>query len=140
MKKTKPVANGKQNGIRSRVSARLKRSKERQSFGYVLLTMVLRVFDHAVLGKGAELAYYFLFSFMPLIMFGSALLALLNLDTSVVSGVTQFVPQDVLDLVSSFYHFIQGGQSTTLMYTGLGLSIYFASAALRSLMRSLDVA
>lgn len=127
-------------GVKNRITARLKRGKERQSFGHVILTMILRIFDHAILGKGAELAYYFLFSFMPLIMFGSALLGLLNLDTSVVSDVTQFIPQDVLDLVSSFYNFIKGGQSITLMYTGLGLSIYFASSALRSLMRSLDVA
>lgn len=142
MKRRKAVVKGKQKvrGLRNRLAAKVKRGKERQSFGYIILTLALRIFDHSIMGKGAELAYYFLFSFMPLIMFGSAMLGLLNLDTSIVAEATQFIPQDVLNLVRSFYDFIKDGQSTTLMYTGLGLSIYFASAALRSLMRSLDVA
>ena len=127
-------------GVKNRIAARLQKSKEKQSPGYVILSLAFRVFDHAVLGKAAELAYYFLFSFLPLIIFGSSLLALMNLDTDLFSEAAQFIPQDVLELTGSFYEFIQGGQSTTLMITGLALSIYFASAAVRSLMRSLDVA
>ncbi|MDD5953379.1 MAG: YihY/virulence factor BrkB family protein [Oscillospiraceae bacterium] len=139
------VQKGKQKirGFRNRLANKLATSKKKQSFGYLMLQMLMRVFDHSVMGKAAELAYYLLFSFLPLIIFATALLGLLNLNTSeilVSDTISNLIPQDVLNLVSSFYDYIKGDQNITMMYTGLGLSIYFASAAVRSLIRSLDVA
>lgn len=127
-------------GFRNRIAEKVARGRERQSFGYILLSLLLRIFDHNVLGKGAELAYYFLFSFLPLILFGSSLLGVLNLDMSSFSDLTQFIPQDVLDLVNSYCVYLRENQNATLMYTGLALAIYFASAAVRSLIRSMDTA
>ena len=137
---SKKQARNKVRSLRNRIASKLAKSKERQGFVYTMLSLILRIFDHSVLGKAAELAYYLLFSFLPLIIFATALLGLLNLDTSRFAGLIQFIPQYVMDLVSSFYNFIKDDKSVTLMYTGLGLGIYFASAALRSLMRSLDTA
>lgn len=139
----KRIKQGKQkiHGFHNRLAARVEKGRKKQSFGFIILSLVLRFFDHGLLGKGAQLAYYFLFSFMPLIIFAASMLALMNLDASEMLGeLMQFIPDEVLSVASLFYDHIKGGLNITLMYTGLGLSIYFASAALRSLMGALDVA
>lgn len=139
----KQIDKGKQkiNGVRNRLAAAVEKGKEKQSFGFIIYSIILRFFDHGLLGKGAQLAYYFLFSFMPLIIFAASMLALMNLNASETLGeLAQFIPDDVLNIVSIFYDHIKGGLNITLMYTGLGSSIYFASSALRSLMSALDVA
>ena len=124
----------------ARLKDRAQKSREKRSPAYVIFSLLWRIFDHVVLGKGAELAYYLLFSLLPLIMFGAALLGLMNLDASMFTEASKVIPQDIQNIISSYYEFIKQGQSAWLMYTGLGLSIYFSSAAIRSLMRSLDVA
>ena len=123
-----------------RLKDRALKSREKRSPAYVIFSLLWRIFDHVVFGKGAELAYYLLFSLLPLVMFGAALLGLMNLDANMFTDISQVIPKDVQNLISSYYEFIKQGQSEWLMYTGLGLSIYFSSAAIRSLMRSLDVA
>lgn len=105
-----------------------------------LLDLGVRCFRHNIFGMAAELAYYFLFSFMPLIIFASSMVSLLNFDTSQLSSLTRMIPEDVMDLARMYYHYIKEIKSPTLMYTGLVLSIYFASSAMRSAMRSLDTA
>lgn len=113
--------------------------KKNPFFG-ALLDLGVRCFRHNIFGMAAELAYYFLFSFMPLIIFASSLISILNFDTSQLSSLTRMIPEDVMELVRTYYKYIKDIKSPTLMYTGLVLSIYFASSAMRSTMRSLDTA
>ena len=101
---------------------------------------ITRVFEHGIMGIGAELAYYFLFSFLPLIIFVAALISAMKIDISSFAGLEKLIPQDVLNIISEYYHYIFGAQNTGLMISGLVLSVYFSSAAVRSLMRGLDVA
>lgn len=109
-------------------------------FSGTLLDLGIRCFNHNIFGMAAELAYYFLFSFMPLIIFASSLVSILNFDTSQLASLTRVIPEDVMALVRTYYSYINDIKSPTLMYTGLILSIYFASSAMRSAMRSLDTA
>ena len=101
---------------------------------------ITRVFAHGIMSRGAELAYYFLFSFLPLIIFVAALISAMKIDISSFAGLEKLIPQDVLSIISEYYHYIFGAQNTGLMVSGLVLSVYFSSAAVRSLMRGLDVA
>lgn len=101
---------------------------------------IKRVFAHGIMGRGAELAYYFLFSFLPLIIFVAALISVMQIDISSFNGLEKLIPEDVLRIISEYYRYIFGAQNTGLMISGLTLSIYFSSSAVRSLMRGLDVA
>ena len=101
---------------------------------------ITRVFEHGIMSRGAELAYYFLFSFLPLIIFVAALISAMKIDISSFAGLEKLIPQDVLSIISEYYHYIFGAKNTGLMVSGLVLSVYFSSAAVRSLMRGLDVA
>ena len=99
-----------------------------------------RVFEHGIMSRGAELAYYFLFSFLPLIMFVAAMISAMKIDISTFSGLERLIPEDVLRIISEYYRYIFGAKNTGIMVTGLILSVYFSSAAVRSLMRGLDIA
>ncbi len=116
-----------------------KQSKVKNFFKFCKL-FITRSFGHGIMGRGAELAYYFLFSFLPLIIFVAALISAMNIDISSFSGLERLIPQDVLNIISEYYHYIFGAQNTGLMISGLVLSVYFSSAAVRSLMRGLDIA
>ncbi|MCI9576286.1 MAG: YihY/virulence factor BrkB family protein [Clostridiales bacterium] len=113
---------------------------QKNRFFGTILQIATRCFNHNIFGMAAELAYYLLFSFMPLIIFGSSLIGLLNFDISQFASFTKMIPEDVMALVRTYYQYIKEIKSPTLMYSGLVLSIYFASSAMRSLMRSLDTA
>ena len=121
-----------------------KQSTEKQSnfkkFFKFCKMFITRVFEHGIMSRGAELAYYFLFSFLPLIIFVAALISAMKIDISSFAGLEKLIPQDVLSIISEYYHYIFGAKNTGLMVSGLGLSVYFSSAAVRSLMRGLDVA
>ncbi len=126
-------------GIHNRLKERVRYSKENQTPGYIIFSMVLRIFDHSVLGKGVELAYYFLFSFLPLIVFATSLISLIHFDTSTLEAIQEIIPDDIMNLIKSYVKYLDSN-NLPVMYIGLALSIYFSSAAIRSLMRSLDVA
>lgn len=113
---------------------------KKNHFTGTLMDLGVRCFRHNIFGMAAELAYYFLFSFMPLIIFASSMVSILNFDTSQLSSLVRMIPDDVTELARTYYHYIKEIKSPTLMYTGLVLSIYFASSAMRSAMRSLDTA
>jgi len=111
-----------------------------QRFFQFCKLFVKRVFAHGIMSRGAELAYYFLFSFLPLIIFVAALISAMKIDISSFSGLERLIPEDVLKIISDYYHYIFGTQNTGIMISGLTLSVYFSSSAVRSLMRGLDVA
>lgn len=113
---------------------------QKNPFFGAVFQVVIRCFHHNIFGMAAEQAYYLLFSFMPLIIFGSSLISLLNIDTTQFASFAKMIPEDVMALARTYYEYIKEIKSPTLMYTGLALSIYFVSSAMRSLMRSLDIA
>ena len=96
-----------------------KQSTEKQSnfkkFFKFCKMFITRVFEHGIMGRGAELAYYFLFSFLPLIIFVAALISAMKIDISSFAGLEKLIPQDVLNIISEYYHYIFGAQNTGLM-------------------------
>ncbi len=119
----------------------LKERIQKNAFLGSVWEIVRRSFRHNIFGMAAELAYYLLFCFLPLIIFGSSLIGLLNFDmTEFSQEIARLIPEDIMNLVRSYLDYVQSMQSPTLMYMGLVLSIYFASSAMRSLMRSLNKA
>ena len=53
---------------------------------------ITRVFEHGIMSRGAELAYYFLFSFLPLIIFVAALISAMKIDISSFAGLENLIP------------------------------------------------
>ena len=84
-----------------------KQSTEKQSnfkkFFKFCKMFITRVFEHGIMSRGAELAYYFLFSFLPLIIFVAALISAMKIDISSFAGLEKLIPQDVLSIISVSY-------------------------------------
>lgn len=105
----------------------------------VVLELTKRYFRHGISRTGAELAYFFLFSLFPLVMFVTSLIGKLNIDISeAFSSVEHVVPHDILQLIDDYTSYLTSIQSEGLMYTGIVLTIYFFSRALNALHFALN--
>ena len=83
-----------------------KQSTEKQSnfkkFFKFCKMFITRVFEHGIMSRGAELAYYFLFSFLPLIIFVAALISAMKIDISSFAGLEKLIPQDDIGVLSLY--------------------------------------
>ena len=105
---------------------------------YLLLRRYLR---HGVSVRAAALAFYFLFTMFPLMVFLSALLGMLQLEkTELLQGLTQFLPAEVLSFVMRYLDYAAEHSSLRLLMFGLVFSLYFPARAADSLMRAVRTA
>ncbi|MCB6365139.1 YihY/virulence factor BrkB family protein [Intestinibacillus massiliensis] len=104
--------------------------------GYVLRQMFRRYFSDGVSQSAAELAYFLLFSFFPLLMFLNSVLARMNLSAESLNTVTQFMPHSLQTMIQSYVEYITTQPSISPLVIGIGLTLFFLSRAMRSLMRT----
>lgn len=103
--------------------------------------MARRYLSHGVGIQSAALAFYFLFTMFPLMIFFSALLGLLRLDeSSVVSGLSRFLPSEVADFIGMYLEYVGRNPSVRLLLFGLFFSLYFPMRAANTLMRAVRTA
>ena len=103
--------------------------------------MVHRYNRHNVAVQSAALAFYLLFMIFPFLIFISALLGLLNLNiTGMTTFLTDFLPEDVVDLIEMYLTYVSDNPSPQLMVFGLVFSVYFPMRAANSLMGAVRTA
>ena len=103
--------------------------------------MAHRCGRHNVAMQSAALAFYLLFMIFPFLIFISALLGLLNLDiTGMTTVLTDFLPEDVVDLIEMYLTYVSDNPSPQLMVFGLVFSIYFPMRSANSLMGAVRTA
>ena len=92
-------------------------------------------FVHRVSRSAAELAYFLLLTFFPLLICISAFVSKLNLEMSALLEEASYVlPQEVLAIFQDYLHYIDTHQSDAMLVAGVFMSALFASAAVRGLM------
>ena len=100
--------------------------------------MVELYFEKRVSRSAAELAYFFILSFFPLIICVNALVGMLRLDIqSVLEVADTFIPAGVQNILTDYLGYIGGNQSG-LLTAGIIMTLFSASAAFRSLMNIMD--
>ena len=115
-----------------------KLTRPRTAFGKVATDIVRRYFDHDVPRDSAALTYYLLFAIFPLLIFVSTLLGALQLDVASMSQtLSQFIPADVVGLVTGYLDFVNRHSSSELMLFSLVFSIWFPMRAVGCLMHSM---
>ena len=103
--------------------------------------MVHRCGRHNVATQSAALAFYLLFMIFPFLIFISALLGLLDLNiTGMMSVLSDFLPEEVVDLLRMYFTYVTDNPSPQLMVFGLVFSIYFPMRATNSLMAAVRTA
>lgn len=100
--------------------------------------MVELYFEKRVSRSAAELAYFFILSFFPLIICVNALVGMLRLDIqSVLEVADTFIPAGVQSILTDYLGYIGGNQSG-LLTAGIIMTLFSASAAFRALMNIMD--
>ena len=103
--------------------------------------MVHRCGRHNVAMQSAALAFYLLFMIFPFLIFISALLGLLDLNiTGMMTVLSDFLPEEVVDLLRMYFTYVTDNPSPQLMVFGLVFSIYFPMRATNTLMRAVRTA
>ena len=105
----------------------------------VIKNIVQRYFRHDVGRSSAALTYYLIFAAFPLIVFFSTLLGLLDLNfEAVLKTLEQILPDEVEQIIRSYFNYVQENQSGKLMAFSLVFSIWFPMRASSCLMRSVQ--
>ena len=92
-------------------------------------------FTKCVSRAAAELAYFLILTFFPIMICISAFVNELHLDLSaLMDHADPFLPEGVLVIFRDYLTYIDTNQSSAMLITGAFLTILFASAAVRGLM------
>lgn len=96
-------------------------------------------FSAHVSRSAAELAYFLILSFFPVLICVNAFVGALDLDISLVLGaVEQFLPGDVTAILADYLQYITANQSGGMLLAGILMTLLSASAAVRALMKIMD--
>ncbi|MBS5165811.1 MAG: YihY/virulence factor BrkB family protein [Butyricicoccus sp.] len=104
---------------------------------YIPMRLVERYFKDGVAHAAAELAFFLLFSLFPLLMVLNSLLGLAHLSEVTILNATQFLPEDVQQILVNYMTFLGSNDSVRPLLLGSCLTLYFLSRAVRSIMYSM---
>ena len=97
--------------------------------------MVGLYFSKRVSRAAAELAYFLILTFFPILICLSAFLKQLNLDlATMLEEANYLLPDSVIAIFRDYLNYLNGNQSVAMFLTGIFLAVLFASAAMRGLM------
>ena len=112
----------------------LKRVGRLPAVGFVVQAAGL-YFSKRVSRAAAELAYFLILTFFPILICLSAFLKQLNLDlASMLEQADYLLPDSVMAIFRYYLTYLDGNQSVAMFLTGVFLAVLFASAAMRGLM------
>lgn len=96
-------------------------------------------FEKRVSRSAAELAYFLILSFFPLLICINYFIAKLDLDpNALINAVAPVFPRESLGILTEYLNYIGHNQSRALLIGGLGMTVYSASAAFRALMNIME--
>ena len=101
--------------------------------------MVRIYFAKRVSRSAAELAYFLVLTFFPVLICINAFVGLLNLNIQeVLDAAAPFFPRETLGILGDYVGYITNNQSTALLIAGAGMTLFSASAAFRALMNMME--
>ncbi len=96
-------------------------------------------FSARVSKSAAALAYFMVMTFFPFLICASAFVGVLRLDIDMVlDTLGRFLPESVVTIVVEYIQYVTGNQSVGMMIAGVFTMLVFASAAVRSLMTTME--
>lgn len=101
--------------------------------------MAVIYFEKNVGRSAAELAYFLILSFFPILICVNAFIGLLDMNVdSILRALAPFLPPSLLGVVSEYLRYITLNESGGLLAAGIFMTLFFASGAVRSLMNIMD--
>ena len=105
---------------------------------YLVKRMIYRYFSDGIPQAAAELSYFLLFSMFPLLMFVNSILAQLDITLEGITPVLEMLPKSLQRLITGYLAQLAGTPAFSPMLIGIGLTLYFLSRAVRSMMRTVN--
>ena len=106
--------------------------------GFVV-DMATVYFEKHVSRSAAELAYFLILTFFPILICLNAFLGLLHLDLAqMLQGADMFLPKGVVAILTDYVGYITTNESTALLIAGILTTVFFAAAAVRGLMNLME--
>ncbi|OAK70162.1 ribonuclease [Lederbergia galactosidilytica] len=101
--------------------------------------LITKIMDNDVTGMAAQLAYFFLLSLFPLLIFMTTLLAYTPLgQDDLFNVIKEFAPEDSFNMVRKTLDEVMANRSGGLLSIGIIGTIWSASNGMNGLMRSLN--
>nr|WP_243152108.1 YihY/virulence factor BrkB family protein [Pseudoflavonifractor sp. 524-17] len=96
-------------------------------------------FSKRVSRSAAELAYFLILTFFPILICINAFIGLLRLDVGLVlEGAAAFLPRESLGILAEYIRYITDNQSGPMLAGGVITTLFAASAAFRALLNIMD--
>jgi membrane protein len=114
-----------------------------QHWREVTLEIYNRIFEDDIFGRAAQLAYYWLFSIFPLLIFLTALLAYLPMPRffeSLFEYLQRILPPDAFSLVNTTFQQITSQPRGGLLSFGILVSIWASANGMESIITLLNLA
>ncbi len=104
-----------------------------------VLDMLDLYFNKHVSRAAAELAYFLILSFFPVLICVNAIIGTLDLDVAaLLENAAIIIPEAALTVLTEYVGYISTNQSGALLVGGVIMMLFSASAAMRSLMNVMD--
>lgn len=104
-----------------------------------ILEMVDLYFSKHISRSAAELAYFLILSFFPLLICINAFISLLPVDLGeLLSAAAPLLPSAIYDILGEYVGYITTNESPGLLIAGIFMTVFFASAAFRALMHIME--
>nr|WP_155150730.1 MULTISPECIES: YihY/virulence factor BrkB family protein [Oscillospiraceae] len=101
--------------------------------------MVDIYFGKRVSRSAAELAYFLILTFFPILVCINGFIGILHLDSfAVMAAMEDFLPKEALSVVGEYIGYISTNQSNAMLIAGITMTLFSASAAFRALMNIMD--
>ena len=96
-------------------------------------------FEKRVSRSAAELAYFLILTFFPVIICINSFIGMLHLDINLVLDAAEtFLPRGSLSILGEYISYITDNQSAHMLAGGITMTLFSSSAAFRALMNIMD--
>lgn len=103
--------------------------------------LVHRFFRHKIGYTGGELAYFFILSIFPFLIFTNSAIRALDIPRdAAVSFLRPFLPEEIVPLIAEYLEYINTRKTGGILSFGIILAIFSASKSVRALSFSFDLA
>ncbi|WP_077624326.1 YihY/virulence factor BrkB family protein [Sediminibacillus massiliensis] len=108
---------------------------------YFVKDLIVRMLDDDVFGLAAQLAYFFLLSLFPFLLFFVALIGYLPLtEEDILRFVTSYAPAETMDLITENVTQLTNERNGGILSITILATLWSASNGINSIMRALNAA
>lgn len=111
------------------------------SLGKPVKELWRRFFEHRIGYTGGQVAYFFILSIFPFLLFINAIIASLRIpEETAISFLRPFLPEQIVSLIAGYVEYVGQESAVSLLSFGIVLALFSASKSVRSLGVAFDLA